>query len=401
MADEQKVGELATSVAERLGLRVTWKNLALMKKGGRTKSSSTLGAKTKRFFKSMGKDIKTFCSDYVTESDFNWSQYCKGNGSCDLSVAIVRDDLRIIGVCFWSDWYKKMSNVKLEKGSYAEIIAVCNDKPYSKAGQLALLAAMELSKRTNFILFQTVGKTGANGEEIKQDANTLPSNHTYTKFGFTLHHGEGFRYWTRLTNVTEADADKIRKGQGGAAAASAASQPASVSSESEADSEEDPEEDSDSDPDGIKELLASKRRRNAALRIQLQTGKGKAKKPVALEIQPQTGKGKGSKKPVDPSKKRRKPRRRGWKSYNYKVLKQIHPDTGITRMGMQVMSDMVQDIFERISEQADFIRKINKKSTTTAREVQTAVRLILPGELAKHAVSEGTMAVTRFKKSYE
>jgi len=32
----------------------------------------------------------------------------------------------------------------------------------------------------------------------------------------------------------------------------------------------------------------------------------------------------------------------------------------------------------------------------TSREVQSAVRLILPGELAKHAVSEGTKAVTKF-----
>jgi hypothetical protein len=29
----------------------------------------------------------------------------------------------------------------------------------------------------------------------------------------------------------------------------------------------------------------------------------------------------------------------------------------------------------------------------TSREIQTAVRLILPGELAKHAVSEGTKCV--------
>ena len=29
--------------------------------------------------------------------------------------------------------------------------------------------------------------------------------------------------------------------------------------------------------------------------------------------------------------------------------------------------------------------------------LQTAVRLILPGELAKHAVSEGTKAVTKFE----
>ena len=30
------------------------------------------------------------------------------------------------------------------------------------------------------------------------------------------------------------------------------------------------------------------------------------------------------------------------------------------------------------------------------REIQTAVCLILPGELAKHAVSEGTKAVTKY-----
>jgi len=35
-------------------------------------------------------------------------------------------------------------------------------------------------------------------------------------------------------------------------------------------------------------------------------------------------------------------------------------------------------------------------NTVTSREVQTAVRLTMPGELAKFAVSEGTRAVTRF-----
>uniref|UniRef100_A0A8C0W9K2 Histone H2B n=1 Tax=Castor canadensis TaxID=51338 RepID=A0A8C0W9K2_CASCN len=35
----------------------------------------------------------------------------------------------------------------------------------------------------------------------------------------------------------------------------------------------------------------------------------------------------------------------------------------------------------------------------TSREIQTAVRLLLPGELAKHAVSEGTKAVTKYTSS--
>ena len=38
----------------------------------------------------------------------------------------------------------------------------------------------------------------------------------------------------------------------------------------------------------------------------------------------------------------------------------------------------------------------NKKSTLTSREIQTGVRLLLPGELAKHAVAEGTKAVTKY-----
>ena len=44
--------------------------------------------------------------------------------------------------------------------------------------------------------------------------------------------------------------------------------------------------------------------------------------------------------------------------------------------------------------------EINHKNTITSREIQTAVRLILPGELAKHAVSEGTKAVTKFTCSF-
>ncbi|XBJ12029.1 hypothetical protein VPH35_004447 [Triticum aestivum] len=45
------------------------------------------------------------------------------------------------------------------------------------------------------------------------------------------------------------------------------------------------------------------------------------------------------------------------------------------------------------------LARYNKKPTITSREIQTSVRLVLPGELAKHAVSEGTKAVTKFTSS--
>ncbi len=79
---------------------------------------------------------------------------------------------------------------------------------------------------------------------------------------------------------------------------------------------------------------------------------------------------------------------------------------------MSIMNSFVNDIFGRI-DSWDFISKINfiffleriageasrltqynKRQTISSREIQTAVRLLLPGELAKHAVSEGTKAVT-------
>ena len=60
------------------------------------------------------------------------------------------------------------------------------------------------------------------------------------------------------------------------------------------------------------------------------------------------------------------------------------------------MNSFCNDVFEIIASEAAQIGRINKKSTLSSREIQTAVRLILPGELAKHAVSEGTKAVTKY-----
>ncbi|EDO40554.1 predicted protein [Nematostella vectensis] len=83
----------------------------------------------------------------------------------------------------------------------------------------------------------------------------------------------------------------------------------------------------------------------------------------------------------------------------HEVLKQVHHDTGISSKAMGIMNSFVNDIFERIAGEASRLAHYNKKSTITSREIQTAVRLLLPGELAKHAVSEGTKAVTKYTSS--
>ena len=95
----------------------------------------------------------------------------------------------------------------------------------------------------------------------------------------------------------------------------------------------------------------------------------------------------------------KKKRTESYSTYIYKVLKQVHPDTGISSKSMSIMNSFTNDIFEKIASEASRLTRYTKKGTLSSREIQTAVRLILPGELAKHAVSEGTKAVTKFTSS--
>uniref|UniRef100_A0A670J038 Core Histone H2A/H2B/H3 domain-containing protein n=1 Tax=Podarcis muralis TaxID=64176 RepID=A0A670J038_PODMU len=99
------------------------------------------------------------------------------------------------------------------------------------------------------------------------------------------------------------------------------------------------------------------------------------------------------------AKKSSKKKGGGYSIYVYNVLKQVHPDTGISSKAMSIMNSFVNDIFERIAAEASRLVHYNKRSTITSRKVQTAVRLLLPGELAKHAISEGTKAVTKYTSS--
>lgn len=116
-----------------------------------------------------------------------------------------------------------------------------------------------------------------------------------------------------------------------------------------------------------------------------------AKRPTGKNISKNLSSNDSSKK----SKKKRK-RRESYAIYIYKVLKQVHPDTGISSKAMSIMNSFVNDIFERIAAESARLSQYNKRSTITSREIQTGVRLLLPGELAKHAVSEGTKAVTKY-----
>jgi len=86
--------------------------------------------------------------------------------------------------------------------------------------------------------------------------------------------------------------------------------------------------------------------------------------------------GKAQKNISKGSGKRRHRRKESYAIYIYKVLKQVHPDTGISSKAMSIMNSFVNDIFERIASEASRLSHYNKRSTIITREIQTAVRII-------------------------
>ena len=98
---------------------------------------------------------------------------------------------------------------------------------------------------------------------------------------------------------------------------------------------------------------------------------------------------------MNPKQKPKRTRKETFGVYIYKVLKQIHNDIGISKKSMSIMNSFINDVYEKIAIEASNLVRYNKKHTLSAREIQSAVKLLLPGELSKHAIIEGAKAVNK------
>ncbi|CAJ0629546.1 3934_t:CDS:2 [Entrophospora sp. SA101] len=78
--------------------------------------------------------------------------------------------------------------------------------------------------------------------------------------------------------------------------------------------------------------------------------------------------------------------------YNFKV----HPNIDVSHKSMLILNDFINDMFEKISSEASKLAAYNKRSTITSHDIQYAIKLILPGELARNAIFEGVKAVDRY-----
>merc|ERR1712093_537667 len=93
----------------------------------------------------------------------------------------------------------------------------------------------------------------------------------------------------------------------------------------------------------------------------------------------------------------RKPRRSvSYATYINRVLKGASKaKLTLSSKSMKIVNSLVLDFFERIAVESAALARSTKKRTLGSREVQTAVRLVLPAELAKHAMAEATRAVAK------
>nr|XP_044619700.1 late histone H2B.L4-like [Equus asinus] len=83
-------------------------------------------------------------------------------------------------------------------------------------------------------------------------------------------------------------------------------------------------------------------------------------------------------------------------TYFPRVLRRVHEGLSLSQEAVSVLDSFAKDIFERIAGEATCLVRSTKRSTISCREIQTAVRLLLPGDLGKHAVAEGTKALIRY-----
>jgi histone H2B len=74
-------------------------------------------------------------------------------------------------------------------------------------------------------------------------------------------------------------------------------------------------------------------------------------------------------------------------------LRKINPAGTISSKAMNVLNDMICDLMERLATEAQSIREMNNKRTLNMRDIQTAARLMLPGQLSTHAFYEAHRAV--------
>ena len=126
------------------------------------------------------------------------------------------------------------------------------------------------------------------------------------------------------------------------------------------------------------------------------SGKASAKNSKA-KVAPKSG-GVEAKTGVKPKKTLPKPQF-NLQAYIYRVLKQVHPEIGISSSTMGCLNSIAFEVYRKLARTAQELSHHAKSKTLSAQDVQSAVKLHVPGELQKHAVSEATKALAKYQRT--
>ncbi|GKD72814.1 histone H2B.1, partial [Tanacetum coccineum] len=86
------------------------------------------------------------------------------------------------------------------------------------------------------------------------------------------------------------------------------------------------------------------------------------------------------------TKKKRSKGSQSYKTCMLNMLKEIHSDIRISSKAMEIMNSFINDMLDNISNEASKLVRDNRKRTISERDIKTAVKLLLHGDIGKHAL---------------
>jgi len=67
-------------------------------------------------------------------------------------------------------------------------------------------------------------------------------------------------------------------------------------------------------------------------------------------------------------------------------LKEAAPEYGISKKAINMLNEVLVDSYDLILKEARGLMVFSKKQTLSSKECESSVKLLVPGELGKHAV---------------
>uniref|UniRef100_A0A914HWX0 Histone H2A/H2B/H3 domain-containing protein n=1 Tax=Globodera rostochiensis TaxID=31243 RepID=A0A914HWX0_GLORO len=98
-------------------------------------------------------------------------------------------------------------------------------------------------------------------------------------------------------------------------------------------------------------------------------------------------------------RRKKEPRKQSYKLYIRRVLRDVHVDKEISIRTLNIMNSFVNDAFDRIASEATRIAHYDRRKTVTLRDMEYAVRLVLPDGMAKTGNQGASKVMTKFYAS--